>query len=104
MSGLRNCPYRSFQIVQVVALGAERGRAGDLGGTDQAVGDGAGVRAVEIDRGGYFRCFSRPPVDGVDFPREMPVFLSSTVFPVDGSFFGKSVVITRRWTGGRQNI
>src|SRR6516164_2579576 len=36
-------------VVTDVEVGVRRrGRAGDLGGTDQAVGDGAGVRPVEI--------------------------------------------------------
>ena len=42
-------------VVTDVEVGVRRrGRAGDLGGTDQAVGDGAGVRPVEIGRGVYF--------------------------------------------------
>src|SRR5262245_30505890 len=35
--------YRSFQVVQAVVDRAERGRTGDLGSADQAIGDGAGV-------------------------------------------------------------
>jgi len=70
----------------------------------EAVGDGAGVRPVEIDRAGYFRCFSRRNVDGVDFTREIPVFLPSTVFSVDGRIFGKNVVARKTSTFRRQNI
>src|SRR5215472_5578917 len=92
--------HRSSEVIQAVALRPERGSAieGYLPvGHQQALGDveaiiGAGIGG-EGAPGGYF---SRSRVHRVDFAREVPDFLPFTVILVNGSFFGKSVVITRR--------
>src|SRR5262249_17943557 len=105
---------RSLQVVQAVARRPECGPAvrGNLadGSAPEEVGDvelvvdRGGGNPQDLRRGGYFGVSSRRPVDGLDFAREMSVFLPSTGSPVDGSYFAKSVVITRRSTGRRQNI
>src|SRR5262249_15895648 len=99
----RPSPCWSSQVVQTVALAARAEGALTVWVVRQlAVGHfeeggkrpGVGRRRKR-ERGAYFGCFSRPRVHGIDFTREMPVFLPFTGFPVNGSFFGKSVVITR---------